>query len=88
MYLVEENKNILYELRSFSTISFNPQNKYVLWAVTNKNELAVYKAKKFAEIPRNFNGTYNFEMDLITKKIYSLEQVKKTLDLKTLFNDI
>ena len=88
MYLVEENKNILYNLGSSSTISFNPQNKYVLWAVTNKNELAVYKAKEFAKIPRNFNGTYNFEMDLTTEKIYSMEQVKKVLDLKTLFNDI
>jgi len=86
--LVEENRNALYNLRNTTTISFNPNNKYVLWAVTNKEELAVFSAKKFRKIPKNFAGTYTFELDISDKKVFALEQVKKQLDIKKLFNDI
>ena len=88
VYLIEENKNALYNLYNYSAISFDPQNKYMLWAVTDKNELAVFTAKKFAKIPKNFSGTYNFEMKLSSKKMSSLRQVKSILDMKSLFNDI
>jgi len=88
VYLVEENRNALYNLRNTTTISFNPNNKYVLWAVTNKEELAVFSAKKFRKIPKNFAGTYTFELDISDKKVFALEQVKKQLDIKKLFNDI
>ncbi|MEN8928412.1 MAG: hypothetical protein ABF242_03890 [Flavobacteriales bacterium] len=85
LYLVEENKNILYTLSPSSTLSYNPNNKCVLWGVTIDNKLVVYKATEFAKIPLNHKGIYNIEFEVIEKDLYAEENIKKELDIGALF---
>ncbi|MDB4088809.1 hypothetical protein N9544_04205 [Flavobacteriales bacterium] len=85
LYLVEENKNILYTLSPSSTLSYNPNNKYVIWGVTIEDKLVVYKSKEFAKIPLNYKGIYNIEFELIEKDLYAEEVIKKELDIEALF---
>jgi hypothetical protein len=85
LYLVEENKNILYTLSPSGTLSYNPNNKYVIWGVTIDDKMVVYKAKEFAKIPLNHEGIYNIEFEVIDKDLYAEEKIKKELDIDALF---
>ena len=88
LYLVEEDKNTLYTLRLSSTLSFNPNNKTAMWGVTLDNKLVVFKSSYFEEIPKNHQGVYNLEFDLVAKDLFSKENVIKKLDIEALFDSI
>jgi len=88
LYLVEENNNALFSLSPSETLSFNPNNKSVLWGVTMDNKLAIFKSDYFDEIPRNYEGIYNLEFDLIEKDLFIKDTIVKQLDIEALFNTI
>ncbi len=85
LYLVEENKNVMYTLFTNGTLSYNPNNKCVLWGVTKDDKLVICKAKDFAKIPLNHKGIYNLEFEVIKKDLYAEEKIKKELDIDALF---
>lgn len=85
LYLVEENKNTLYTLSVKSSISYNPNNKSMLWGVTTDDKLVIYKAKQFAKIPLNHKGIYNLEFEVIEKDLYAEKTIKKELEIEAIF---
>ena len=88
LYLVEEDNNALFSLSPSETLSFNPNNKSVLWGVTMDNKLAIFKSDYFDEIPRNYEGIYNLEFDLVEKDLFTKDTIVKQLDIEALFNTI
>lgn len=88
LYLVEENKNTLYTIGPTSNLSYNPNNKCVLWGVTIDDKLVIYKAKEFEKIPLNYNSVFNLEMEVIEEDIFSEKQLIEQLEIEALFNSI
>lgn len=88
LYLVEENKNTLYTLGPTSNLSYNPNNKCVLWGVTVDDKLVIYTSKEFEKIPLNYQDIFNLEMEVIEEDIFSEKQLIEKLEIEVLFNSI
>jgi hypothetical protein len=88
IYLVEENKNTLYRITNNGTLSYNPSKRYVLWAIDKKEQLCVFPAVKFKAIPNQMDSTYAIEMDISKVKPTNVDDVRKELNLNTLFKDV
>lgn len=87
IYLVEENKNTLYHLYEFDRISYNPNNKYVIWGIY-QGKLCVLPAKDFKQLTFKGKGSYKTEMKILNEEITSVEQVREFLNLQKLFKDV
>lgn len=60
-YLADVSANALMTLYPGSKLIFNKKSKNILWIVTNKNHVAVFKADDFKTIPANEpNYTFHF----------------------------
>lgn len=88
VYLVEENKNTLYRITNNGTLTYNPQKKYVLWAIDKKEQLCVFPAAKFKAIPSQVDSTFALEMNVSKVKPSNVDEVRKELDLNMLFKDV
>ncbi len=93
IYLAELDKNTMYTIWGYwgeqkegeekvwvsPTISYNPNNKTVMWGVTSENKLAVFKPAQFEQLAKG--GEVDLSMNISNKKVTDLEELRKLLGM-------
>ena len=74
--LVESNTNALF--RYNSTVKYNPNNKNVLWGITNNGKIAYIKGDDFKAIPTKKNKQ-KIKMHVTAKNVETYDDIKKIL---------
>jgi hypothetical protein len=74
--LVESNNNALF--RYSSIVKYNPDNKNLLWGITNKGKIAYIKGDDFKTIS-NTSSKQKIKMHITTENPETYEDIKKIL---------
>jgi len=74
--LVEKGRNAIF--RYTSKIKFNPQQKNMIWGITNDNKLIYLKADDFKKISQT-QGEYTFIMNVHEEPLKTYEDICKVL---------
>jgi hypothetical protein len=78
--LVEHNSNTIY--RFTSTVKFNPNNKNVLWGITETGKIAYIKGDDFKNI-YNVSSKQKIKMHVTEENPETYEDIKKILGSRT-----
>ena len=80
VYLAEKGKNLIYTYipQNFSTFSFNPKKKNILWTVTQEGKLGYLTEEEFAAY-HNAKDKAVFKLNILEVPIVKPEQVKELL---------
>ncbi len=74
-YLVEKDKNAIYDYHPGHNCRFNPKVENFAWMITPDNKLAIYSIEDFSKIGIT-SGTVVFKMKVLEKPITSVEDLK------------
>lgn len=74
-YLVEKDKNAVYDYHPGHNCRFNPKAENFAWMVTNDNRLAIYSLEDFQKMGVT-SGNFTFILKVMERPITSFEELK------------
>lgn len=80
VHLVEKGRNAMFSIYSPASISFNPEKKNCLWAITSNNKIAVFEEADFENI-KIVGGKSTLTMKIIDKPVKTDKDVRKVLNI-------